>query len=134
MRRALGLILSAHQTEASWDRYQANVAEARARVGPGAPVVDWVPTWFNHAGFLAAMADRVGAALGEVPGAARAAARLVFTAHSVPVAMAAGSPYVAQLRVGARGRRAPRPRAMVARVPEPQRPAANPGSSPTWAT
>src|SRR5262245_55748359 len=59
VRRALGLILSAHQTEASWDRYQANVAEARARVGPGAPAVDWGPPWSDRPGFLAAMAERV---------------------------------------------------------------------------
>jgi ferrochelatase len=102
IRRALGLILSAHQTEASWDRYQANVAEARARVGPGAPAVDWAPPWFDRPGFLAAMADRVRAALDEVPAAERAAAPLVFTAHSVPVPMAEASPYVAQVTESSR--------------------------------
>jgi ferrochelatase len=48
------------------------------------------------------MADRTRAALEAVEPARRAAARLVFTAHSVPVAMAAGSPYAAQLEAAGR--------------------------------
>jgi len=102
VRSALGLILSAHQTEASWDRYQQNVAEARARVGRAAPEVRYAPAWFDQPGFIAAMADRVRAAFDEIPSAARAAAPLVFTAHSVPVSMAEGSPYVAQFTESSR--------------------------------
>jgi protoheme ferro-lyase len=33
-RRALGIVMAPHQSYASWDQYQENVAEARARVGP----------------------------------------------------------------------------------------------------
>jgi ferrochelatase len=102
VRRALGLILSAHQTEASWERYQDNVAAARDRVGAGAPAVTWAPPWFDRAGFVAAMADRVRAALGEVPAAERPGTPVVFTAHSVPVPMAEASPYVAQLTASSR--------------------------------
>ena len=52
-------------------------------------------------------------------------ARLVFTAHSVPVAMAAGSPYAAQLETAARAVAAALGRsAVVGRLPEPQRHAA----------
>ncbi len=102
VRAALGLILSAHQTEASWDRYQQNVAEARARVGPAAPAVGYAPPWFDRPGFVQAVADRVRAALAALPRDARATAPLVFTAHSVPVAMAQGSPYAAQLAASAR--------------------------------
>jgi ferrochelatase len=48
------------------------------------------------------MTDRARAALAEIEPARRADARLVFTAHSVPVSMAAGSPYAAQLETAAR--------------------------------
>ena len=48
------------------------------------------------------MAERVDEALARVPPARRSAAVLVFTAHSVPVAMASGSPYAAQLEAAAR--------------------------------
>ena len=100
-RRALGLILSSFQTEASWDRYVADVAAARQRVGAGAPEVIFAPPWADHPLYLEAMVDRAAAALALIPPARRAEARLVFTAHSVPEAMAAGSPYARQLEAAA---------------------------------
>ena len=101
-RRALGIILSSLQTEASWERYAADVAAARDKVGPGAPEVIFAPAWSDHPLFIAAMAERVDEALSRVPPARRSAAAVVFTAHSVPVAMASGSPYAAQLEAAAR--------------------------------
>jgi ferrochelatase len=94
---AIGVILSPQQTEASWERYQQNVAEARARLDGRAPAVRYAPPWSDRPGFVEAVADRVRAAFAAVPAAERGAAPLVFTAHSVPVAMAEASPYVAQL-------------------------------------
>src|SRR5262249_49745696 len=40
-RRVLGFVLSSHQTEASWERYQKNIADARAAIGEQAPQVDY---------------------------------------------------------------------------------------------
>jgi ferrochelatase len=100
-RRALGIILSAFRTEASWGRYAADVTAGRARA-PGAPEVVLAPPWFEHPGFVAAVADGVARALDRVPAPERAATPLVFTAHSVPVAMAAASPYVADFTAAAR--------------------------------
>jgi ferrochelatase len=37
--RALGFILSSHQTEASWERYQKNIADARDELGGNVPAV-----------------------------------------------------------------------------------------------
>ena len=101
-RRALGIILSSLQTEASWERYAADVAAARDKVGDGVPEVIFAPAWSDHPLFIAAMAERVDEALSRVPPARRSAAPVVFTAHSVPVAMASGSPYAAQLEAAAR--------------------------------
>ena len=97
IRRALGLIMSPLQSEASWERYQRNVADACAQVGPSAPEVEYASPWFNHEGFIEAVADRAGRALGEIPAGERSHARVVFTAHSVPTAMARTAPYVSQL-------------------------------------
>jgi ferrochelatase len=102
VRTALGLILSAHRTEASWERYQANVDEARARVGQVAPAVRYAPVWFDRPGFVEAVADRAREAFRAVPAAERPATPLVFTAHSVPVPMAEASAYVAQIRESSR--------------------------------
>jgi ferrochelatase len=96
-RRALGIILSSFQTEASWERYLEDVDAARARVGADAAEVLYAAPWAEHPLFIEAMVDRAAEALAGVPAARREAAHLVFTAHSVPVAMAASSPYAAQL-------------------------------------
>ncbi len=100
-RRALGIILSSLQTEASWERYQENVAEAQLKVGPAAPDVIYASPWFDHPRFIEAVADRARVALDAVPAARRPHTPLIFTAHSVPVVMAEGSPYVEQLAVAA---------------------------------
>jgi len=101
-RRALGIILSSFQTEASWARYVSDVAAARDKVGGDAPEIVYAPPWAAHPLFIKAMAERVEEALARVPSPRRAEARLVFTAHSVPAAMADGSPYAAQLEGAAR--------------------------------
>lgn len=100
-QRVLGIILSPLRTEASWERYVRDVADARARVS-AAPEVSVAPAWFDHPRFIAAVADRCRGALAEVPIALRATVPLVFTAHSVPVAMANASPYVADFTAAAR--------------------------------
>jgi len=100
--RAVGIILSPLRTEASWERYMEDVAGAREQT-PDAPDVVFAQPWFDHPGFVEAVADRTRAALAGVPEAERARAPVVFTAHSVPVAMAEASPYVADLTAAARG-------------------------------
>jgi ferrochelatase len=100
-RRALGVILSAFRCEASWERYMADVAAARGHVA-AAPEVVYAPPWFARDGFVAAVADGVARVLAEVPAAERAVTPVVFTAHSVPVAMANASPYVADFTAAAR--------------------------------
>ncbi len=100
-RRALGIILSSFQTEASWERYVADVAAAREKLGAGAPEVVYAPAWAEHPLFIDAMVARAADALAEVPSPKREDALLIFTAHSVPVAMASGSPYARQLEAAA---------------------------------
>ena len=101
VKRALGIILSPLRTEASWERYQQDVTDARAKVD-GAPEVTFARAWYDHPRFIEAVADRARAALAEIPPAVRVRSPLVFTAHSVPVAMADASPYVADLTAAAR--------------------------------
>ncbi len=100
-RRALAIILSSFRTEASWERYQADVAGARERT-PRAPEIVFAAPWFEHPRFVAAAADGVIRALAAVPSAERMETPVVFTAHSVPAGMAAASPYVADFTAAAR--------------------------------
>src|SRR4029450_6627883 len=95
------IILSSFRTEASWERYLADVAAARERTS-GAPEIVFAPAWFEPPRFVPAIADGVGRALEEVPAAERADTPIVFTAHSVPLAMAESSPYVADFTATAK--------------------------------
>lgn len=100
-RRALGVVLSPFRSEASWERYMKDVADARREVRR-APEVAFAPPWGQHPAFVAAAADCVRAALGQVPAAEREETAVVFTAHSIPRTMAAASPYVDDFSSAAR--------------------------------
>jgi len=97
-RRAVGVVLAAHRSPASWDAYLEAVDEARRRLGEGAPMVDYVADWSTHPLFIEALAERTAAALRAIPEAGHRSARLVFTAHSIPSAMAKRSGYAASLK------------------------------------
>jgi len=101
VRNAVGVILAAQQSDAGWERYKRDVAEAREALHGDAPAVDFVPGWHAHPLLIDAVADQARRALASLPAARRAAARLVFTAHSIPTAQAATSTYEAQLAEGA---------------------------------
>jgi ferrochelatase len=100
-RRTLGIILSPFRSEASWDRYQADIAAARTRTANAAEIV-FAPPWFEHPGFVAAVAAGIEPLLGALPVAERSETPIVFTAHSVPVAMAEASTYVGDFTATAR--------------------------------
>lgn len=102
VRRVLGFVLAAHRCEASWDRYLQGVDEARARIGAAAPELDYLGPWHADPLFIEAAAARVAEALARLEPAARDRAHVIFSAHSIPIAMAAASPYVEQLADSAR--------------------------------
>lgn len=97
--RALGVILSAHDSEAGWQRYVQDVARAQDEIraaGEPCPGVEIAPNWHDADGYVSAAAARIADALAAVPAPERARTPLVFTAHSIPTAMASASRYVAQ--------------------------------------
>jgi ferrochelatase len=96
-RRALGVIMAAHESEASHGRYREAVRAARQELGEHAPEVEYTAGFHDHDGFIAANAEHVRAALLRLPEAQRATAQLVFTAHSIPTAVAERSPYAQQI-------------------------------------
>jgi ferrochelatase len=101
-RRVLGFILAAHRSEASFERYQATVDDARAALGASAPEVVYPAAWHDHPLFIAAVASRAREACARFDPAERSRVRLVFTAHSIPLAMAQAGSYVEQLTQSAR--------------------------------
>jgi protoporphyrin/coproporphyrin ferrochelatase len=89
--RAIAFATSAYSSYSACRQYLDDIDRAVTAVGPGAPRIDKIRPYFNHPGFIEPFAASVGAALGGLPAEAQAGARLVFTAHSVPVGMAASS-------------------------------------------
>ena len=105
VRRAVGLILAPHRSYSSCEQYRHNVAAARRAIrAEGRPdvTVTYVGDWHTHDGFIGACASRIAAARQALPPRARDRARVLFTAHSIPMRMAAGSRYELQLQESAR--------------------------------
>jgi len=97
VRRALAFVTSAYSSYSGCRQYRENIAAAQAQVGPGTPEVDKLRVFYNHPGFVEPTVERVRTALNNLPEHARARARVVYTAHSIPISMAQSSRYVGQL-------------------------------------
>ncbi len=95
--KALALATSAFGSYSGCRQYQEDIDRARAAVAD-APEIHKLPPFSDRPGFIAAMADRVRAAIDTVPAEGRDSAVLLYTAHSVPVSMAQTSPYVQELQ------------------------------------
>jgi ferrochelatase len=96
VRRALAFVTSSFSSYSGCRRYREDLFEAAHGV-PNAPRFDKLRVPYNHPGFIEAVSDRVGDALETLPAAKRDHALVLFTAHSLPAAMARGCAYEAQL-------------------------------------
>jgi ferrochelatase len=94
--RAVVYVTSTFSSYSGCRKYREDLFDACDGLA-GAPELDKLRVGFNHPGFIDAMAARVADALERAGGEDPAAARVLFTAHSLPESMAAQSPYVDQL-------------------------------------
>ncbi|HZJ44071.1 MAG TPA: ferrochelatase [Pyrinomonadaceae bacterium] len=95
VRKALAFATSAYSSYSSCRQYLENIADARNVVGPGAPQIDKVRAFYNHPLFIEANVEQSRAALSTLP---QGEVTIVFTAHSIPSAMATNCDYEKQLR------------------------------------
>lgn len=102
IQRALAFVTSPYSSWSNCRQYLENIEDARREAGSGAPAIDKIRPFFNHPGFIETMAARVRSALDRLPEKRRSRAHLVYTAHSIPLAMAGGCAYEAQLREASR--------------------------------
>ncbi|TVS86868.1 ferrochelatase [Mycobacterium helveticum] len=82
VRRAAVFTTSAWSGYSSCTQYVEDIARARRVTGPGAPELVKLRPYFDHPLFVEMFAESIAAAAATVP----RGARLVFTAHSIPVA------------------------------------------------
>jgi ferrochelatase len=94
---ALAFFTSAYSSYSGCRQYRENIAAAQSEVGEGAPQVSLLRKFYNHPGFVGPNADLVREAMGQLPADRRGTAHVAFTAHSIPLAMATGCNYAAQL-------------------------------------
>jgi protoporphyrin/coproporphyrin ferrochelatase len=94
VRRAAVFATSAWGGYSSCTQYVEDIARGRAAAGERAPEMVKLRQYFDHPLFVEMFADGIAAAAASLPDDLRAEARLVFTAHSVPI--------VADERVGPR--------------------------------
>lgn len=98
VRRALAFVTSAFASYSGCRQYLEDIERACAEVGPQAPAIDKLRLFHNHPGFIEPTAERVAEAFEMIEEPARAEAKLVFSAHSLPLAMSDACVYVTQLR------------------------------------
>ncbi|MGI8741948.1 MAG: ferrochelatase [Bryobacteraceae bacterium] len=96
-KRALAFVTSAYSGYSGCRQYREDIHRARAQVGDGAPEIDKLRVFYNHPLFIDVMAGNVEAAFAQIPPEHRANVALLYTAHSIPLAMAQTSNYEPQL-------------------------------------
>ena len=102
VRRALAWVASPYASYSTCRQYTEDLETARTAVGPGAPTIDRVGSHHDHPGLIEPAADRLAEALDRLSVAQRDRAHFLFSAHSIPSALAATCDYVEQLHEVAR--------------------------------
>ena len=102
IKKSLAFFTSMFSCYSGCRQYRENIIEAQEQVGPDAPEVHKLRMAFNHPLYIGASADRVQKALDQIPESRRSAARVVFTAHSIPLSMAENCKYETQLNEASR--------------------------------
>jgi ferrochelatase len=101
LQNILAVIMAPHQCFASWEWYQQTVAEGVMALGARGPQVTYLDPWYTHPGYLTAIVDYLRQAFQELGPERAAQAALIYTAHSIPAAMAADAPYAQQFEATA---------------------------------
>ncbi len=85
IRRAAVFATSAWGGYSGCAQYQEDISRARRAAGEGAPELVKLRQYFDHPLLIAMFAGAIADAAATLPADLRGAARLVFTAHSIPL-------------------------------------------------
>jgi ferrochelatase len=107
VRHALVLATSATGSYSGCRQYREDLARTTEELSGAAPQFTKLRHYFDHPGFITANVDALRSAIDQLPSGDRESARLVFTAHSIPVSMndtagPSGGLYLAQHQATAR--------------------------------
>ena len=97
--RVLGICMAPQYSSMTVGKYLEKLADARNDVGGGEIPLSAVKSWATHPGLVAALAERIGTALGRFPAEERSQVPVLFTAHSLPERiLREGDPYPDEVR------------------------------------
>jgi ferrochelatase len=103
LERSLAVVLAPHQSTVSWDWYIKVVGEAQEQINSGGElgarspeIAGYLDPWWRHEGFIEANVERIRERTHGWDAQRFARAALVFTAHSIPMAVARTGPYTRQ--------------------------------------
>ena len=102
VRRVLTYVTSGFSCYSGCRQYRENIAAALEQPEAAGMQIDKLRVFYNHADFIAVLAEQVGSALEKFPGEVREAVHVAFTAHSIPLSMSTTSDYEKQLREACR--------------------------------
>jgi protoporphyrin/coproporphyrin ferrochelatase len=97
VRDVLVFVTSAYSSWSGCRQYREDLARDLEALGETEMRFDKIRVFYNHPGFVGPMVRRLREALATIPEERRDAAEVVFTAHSIPLAMAKGCAYERQL-------------------------------------
>ena len=87
----LAFFTSAYSSYSGCRQYRENLATAMNEIAAPSLTIDRLGPYFNHPGFVEPFIDSTLEALAGLPADRQERARLVFTTHSIPIAMAESS-------------------------------------------
>jgi ferrochelatase len=103
-KNVVAIVMAAHRTEASFERYTNAFQQARLDIQTETGVmvqVQYLDSWHTHPLFIEAVSDRVISTLDKMTQPELDTARVLFTAHSVPQEMSDRSGYAEQIQATA---------------------------------
>ncbi len=102
VKNFLALVTSGFSCYSGCRQYREDLICAQLALGPGGPQFDKIRVWYNHPDFIEVTKQHWRQAAALFPADRRAGVRTLFTAHSVPDAMAKISDYEIQLKEACR--------------------------------
>lgn len=97
VRRAIAFVTSAYSSYSGCRQYREDIERAKTEAGAPEMCVEKIRVFYNHPLFVETNAENLQTALNRISDENRADAEIVFTAHSLPMGMARGCDYAAQL-------------------------------------
>ena len=67
VKKALAFVVSGYSSYSGCRQYRENLLDGQRQIGEAAPQIDKIRVFYNHPDFIAANADRMRAALQQIP-------------------------------------------------------------------